>query len=259
MHTELQTAEKNYAIVKDLYDRRAKLNAQGYASTVKLLENERQLNEVSGQIRSIPNQIAVARNEIKEYEARLASLSASHLDQTHERLDQVLAEKTQNAEIIQKLEERIARLHVRAPARGMIKGLTVNTVGAVVQPGQTLMEIVPLDKKLEVMVKISPQHIGHLKPGQNVQVKFSTFDFSRYGSIAGTLEKISATTFTGENGERYYQGTIALSRNYVGYDSSNLVMPGMTVMADIITGEKTILEYLLKPVHLSLKTAFMER
>lgn len=145
------------------------------------------------------------------------------------------------------------------PSRGLVKGLSVNTIGEVIQPGQTIMEIIPLDKALEVAVKISPQDIGHLKVGQAVQVKFSTFDFSRYGSIAGHLEQISATTFSGENGDRYYQGRILLDQNHVGVNPENMIMPGMTVMADVITGDKTILQYMLKPIHVSLKTAFTER
>lgn len=259
LQNEAQTARQDLEITQNLYNRRARLNAQGYAPTVELLENERQLNEIKGRIKSIEDKIAITLNEIGEYKARLESSQASYLDLAHENLNQVLADKTQNAELIRKLADRSARLDVRAPADGMVKGLAVNTVGAVVQPGQTLMEIVPLDKKLEVAVKIPPQHIGHVKPGQNVQIKFSTFDFSRYGAVSGTLESISATTFTGENGERYYRGMITLSRTYVGKDHHNLVIPGMTVMADIVTGEKTILEYLFKPVHLSFKTAFMER
>ena len=167
--------------------------------------------------------------------------------------------RRKNIEIINKLEERTSRLNLRAPARGLVKGLSVNTIGAVIQPGQTLMEIVPLDKDLEVSVKISPQDIGHLEVGQPVQVKFSTFDFSRYGSVQGHLEQISATTFSGEQGERYYQGRVSLVQNYVGTNPDNQIMPGMTVMADVITGEKTILEYMLKPIHVSLKTAFTER
>lgn len=259
LQAELQTTKNNYAIVKDLYDRRADLNRQGYASTMTLLENERQLNEVSGRIRTIQHQMASSSNEIREYQTRLASLAAHHLDQSNEKLDQILAEKAQNNEVIQTLEERMIRVDVRAPVRGIIKGLTINTVGAIAQPGQTLMEIVPLGKQLEVAVKIPPQYIGQLKNGQNVHVKLSTFDFSRYGSIPGTLQKISASTFSGEGGERYYKGTVILSRNYVGENHHDLVLPGMTVMADIITGDKTILEYLLKPIQRAMKTAFTER
>lgn len=259
LRSELQTAQSNYNIVKNLYDRRADLNRQGYASTMTLLENERQLNEVNGRIQSLRNQIATGQNEMQEYKTRLDSLSARHLDESNEKLDQILAEKAQNTEIIQKLEERFQRIEVRSPVRGVVKELYINTVGAVAQPGQTLVEIVPIGKELEVVIKISPQYIGQLKVGQIVQVKLSTFDFSRYGSIPGYLQKISASTFTGDNGERYYKGTVILEKNFVGGDKSNFVMPGMTVMADVITGQKTILEYLLKPIQRAVMTSFNER
>src|SRR5690606_33403064 len=111
--------------------------------------------------------------EISEFENRLSSLDARQQDQAHERLDQVIAERAQNAELIEKLRNRVGRLEVRAPSDGLVKGLAVNTVGAIAQPGQTLMEIVPMDKELVVEVKILPQHIGHVKSGQKVQVKFS--------------------------------------------------------------------------------------
>lgn len=256
---DIKTTQSNYAITKDMYDRRMELNKKGYASDMQILETRQRLNDLEGDISRLENQIVVANAEIREFENRLSSLTAGHKDDAYEKLSQVMAERSQNTEVIKKLEDRVARLSIRAPEGGYVKGLLVNTVGAVVQPGQTLMEIVPLDKKLEVLVKISPKDIGHLKTGQTVQVKFSTFDFSRYGSIEGTLEQISATTFTGESSERYYQGRVFLKSDHVGDAPANMILPGMTVMADIITGEKTILQYLLKPIHTSLKTAFSER
>lgn len=257
--TEISTAQKSLKIAQNMYERRLELNRKGYASDMQIMEDERSLNETKGEVSRLRNQIAVTQAEIKEFETRLESLAASHKDQASERLDQILSEKAQNFELIEKLQERISRLQIRAPIDGMVKGLSVNTIGAVIQPGQKIMEIVPLDKSLEVSVKISPQDIGHLQIGQNVQVKFSTFDFSRYGSLPGKLDRISATTFSSEDGERYYQGRILLDRNYVGSNPQNIILPGMTVMADVITGQKTILQYMLKPIHISLKTAFKER
>lgn len=259
LQAELDTARANYAITKDLYDRRAELNRKGYTSDVQFLETKQNLNEIDGEVKQLRNRIGAAKAEISEFENRLSSLGASQQDDAYERIDQVMAEQAQNAELIEKLKNRVDRLEVRSPTRGLVKGMTINTVGAVAQPGLTLMEIVPLDEKLIVEVKIPPQHIGHLKTGQKVQVKFSSFDFSRYGFITGELGQVSATTFTGENGERYYRGRIDLSKNFVGHDPHNMVVPGMTAMAEIITGEKTILQYLLKPVHTAMKTAFTER
>lgn len=122
------------------------------------------------------------------------------------------------------------------------------------------MEVVPLDQHLVVEARISPRDIGHLQVGQTVRVKISSYDFARYGALDGNLAFISATTFPGVQGQPYYRGRISLSQNYVGDDpQKNIVLPGMTAEADIVTGKKTILAYLLKPIHLSLRTALTER
>lgn len=259
LESDLQVERKNFAIVNDMHSRRLTLNKQGYASDMQLLEEQKRLNDIQGEINRLQSQVVTARSEITEFEGRLDSLSAGHRDSANEKLDSVLAEKSQNAQLIEKLEERMGRLLVRSPSHGLVKGMTVNTVGEVVKPGQTVMEIVPLDKELEVQVKIAPKDIGYLKVDQPVEVKVSTFDFSRYGSVRGRLIHISATTFTDDNGGRYYNGRVALDKNYVGNNPDNIVLPGMTVMADIITGRKTILQYLLKPIHRSINTAFSER
>lgn len=259
LQAELEAARNNLKIAHDVYARRAELNAKGYSSDMQLLQDQREINTLQGQINRLENQIAMARTQTTEYQGRLESLSAGHRDVALQQLSAVVAEMQQNIELINKLEERIGRLQVRSPADGVVKGLSVNTIGSVIQSGQTLMEIVPLNKNLEVSVKISPQDIGHLEIGQTVQVKFSSFDFSRYGSVQGKLDHISATTFSGENGGRYYQGRVLLDQDFVGVNPKNKIVPGMTVMADVVTGEKTILQYLLKPIHVSLKTAFTER
>ncbi len=259
IESELQTAFSNFTITQDLYNRRRILNDQGYVSDIMLLETRQALNNYRGALRQLEHRIERARTEIGEFDNRLGSLDARYLSDARERLDSVMADQAENREILEKLRERRARLDVRAPVRGLVKGLAVNTVGGVVYAGQVLMEIVPLDEELIVQVRIPPQHIGHVRRGQAVNVKFSSFDFSRYGYVPGALEHISATTFRGEGGERYYMGRVQLQRHYVGDDPRNVVMPGMTVMADIITGRKTILDYLLKPVHLAVRTSFSER
>lgn len=256
---DLDMARNNLIIVQDIHQRRKVLNQKGYASDMQILEDKKRLNDISGEINRLENKILMTHAEIREFKGRLASLTATQRDDINQRLDIILAEKSQNQDVIDKLKERMDRLEVRSPSRGLVKGVTVNTVGAVIKPGQTLMEIVPLDKDLEIQVKISPKDVGHLKIGQPVQIKFSSFDFSRYGSVKGQLEQISATTFADDQGGRYYQGRVLLAQEHVGSDKKNRIIPGMTVMADIITGKKTILQYLLKPIHTSLKTAFSER
>lgn len=259
LKNELKTAQSGADIARDLFERRKKLNTQGFTSDVQFLEAKERLNTADGAVKQLVAQIAAASGEAREFDNRLASLDARYHGDTYQKLDDIHNEMAQNTEMISKLQARVARLDIRAPARGIIKGLAVNTVGEVVQPGQTLMEIVPLDGNLVAEVRIPPQNIGHLKEGQSVHVKFSSYDFSRYGFVDGVLDQISATTFAGDRGERFYRGRIRLVETHVGREKSNTIMPGMTVMADIVTGRKTILQYLIKPVNNAMKTAFSER
>lgn len=259
IRSDIRTEQANYAIMKDLYDRRKNLNEQGYASDIQFLETKQKLNDIGGKITQLKNRINVAEAEIREFNMRLESLGANQADEAYKKLDALVTEMAQNAELIAKLSAKVARLDVRAPVSGTVKGLGVNTIGAVVQPASMLMEIVPKDEALVAQVKIQPRHIGQIAEGQKVHVKFSSFDFSRYGAVSGKLQKVSATTFSDENGERYFQGQVLLDRQYVGANENNMIIPGMTVMADIITGEKTILDYLLKPIRTSVQTAFRER
>jgi len=159
-----------------------------------------------------------------------------------------------------KLKEQVARLEIKSPSYGFVKVLNIKTIGGVVESGQVLAEIVPLEGNLIIETQIQPKDIGHVKTGQHVNVKISSYDFSRYGAIDGVLEYISATTFVNDDGTRYYMGRVSISQNHVGSDDrKNLIVPGMTVQADIVTGSKSILAYLLKPIHTSVTTAFTER
>lgn len=259
LSAEARAARQNLAIVADLLRKRQSLHDQGLLSGVKLLETQQRHNEIKGNIDSLNSQIALARAAVGEYETRGASLGASQMDEAHGRLEAVLGEQVQNDDLIAKLEKRVARLDITAPVTGIVKGLGVNTVGSVIQPGQVLMEVIPSGEALVVSLKIPPRYIGHIAPGQPVQVKFSSYDFARYGAVAGTLQSISATTFSGEDGERFYEGKVALASAHVGASAQNRILPGMTVMADIVTGEKTVLQYLLKPIQTAAATAFTEK
>jgi adhesin transport system membrane fusion protein len=254
------TAATNVHLMQDMHDRRQTLHGRGYVSHIGYLQTKRDLNMSKGDHAALLRELDVSRSGLKEYSKRLESLSATHRDQAYHALDQVEQQLTQNEELLAKASERVARLEVKAPVRGLVKGLNVNTIGGVVQPGSNIMEIIPLDEKLVVEVRIPPRYVGPMKVGQPAQVKVSSYDFSRYGSVSGVLEFISATTFDGPNGERFYRGRVALDKNYVGSNpEQNVILPGMTVMADIITGNKTILQYLLKPVHRALLSSFSER
>ncbi|MDJ0948893.1 MAG: HlyD family type I secretion periplasmic adaptor subunit [Alphaproteobacteria bacterium] len=190
----------------------------------------------------------------KQYTSRARFLEARReLARTKGELAEVREEMVQ-------LQDRITRTEITAPTRGYVKGLNLNTVGAVVGPGQLLMEIVPADQDLIVEARISTRDIGHVRLGQEAKIKVDTYDFARYGSVPGRLSQISATTFQDEDGAPYYKGRIVLDQHHVGKNPRhNPVLAGMTVQAEIVTGDKSILEYLLKPIRSSVDSAFHER
>lgn len=255
-----ETLKKNIIIAEELMTMSEKFKIKGSVSQKDYLETRRALNDLQGDMAAAQADIAGAQSILAEYGNRLSSLEAKHQDEVYMQLDGIESEFKQNYEVISKLKSRAARLDIRAPVTGVVKGLKLNTIGGVVEPGITLMEIVPVDKTLVVEARILPSDIGHVKVGQNVRIKVRTFNFSRYGSLEGQLDFITATTFMDDQNKPYYRGRIALSQNFVGgLAGKNIILPGMTVEADIVTGKKTILAYLLKPIHLSLRSALSER
>ncbi len=257
---QLQIAKNNLAIAVDMYNRRQFLRDERVLPESRFLEIKQRRNELEGEVKNIENQIALSRLAIQEQQTRLGSLDAKYRDDLLQEMDNVEVELEQLNEQIAKLERQRERLTIIAPASGYIKGSTAHTVGGVIQPASTVMEIIPSNSELIALVKIPAQHIGHVNTGDPVRVKFATFDYARYGGVMGTLEYISASSFLDQNnGSTHYQGRVALESLHVGGNPRYHVMAGMAVTADIIAERKTILQYLLKPVRDSLRTAFTER
>ncbi len=260
LQSQLNTEKRELGGASEILRMRQDLAKRGNSTRRDVIASETEVNRIQGKIQSTTSQISEAEQAINEYKNRLKTQKVRLKDNALQELESVQNKITQNRQTLAKLASRVYRMEVRSPARGIVKGLKINTIGGVITSGQPIMEIVPLDSVLIVEARIPPRDIGNLKVGQYARVKVSAYDFSRYGVINGTLEFLSATTFVDEKNNSYYKGKIALSRGFVGNNPKrNLVLPGMTVEVDITTGEKTVLAYLLKPIHRSLSTAFRER
>jgi adhesin transport system membrane fusion protein len=149
---------------------------------------------------------------------------------------------------------------VRSPVDGTVKQLFINTVGGVAKPGMDIIEIVPNDDRLLIEAKIKPSDIAFIYPGQNAVVKLTAYDFAIYGGLKGKVIHVSADTITDEKDEEYYLVRIETDKNYLGTeDNKKDIMVGMTVQADIITGKKTILQYIMKPILRAKYNALRER
>lgn len=251
--------EKNVQITQKQHDIHRSLADKGYGSELMALNAAKDLNQTQGQMQEAQNQENSAIAAIDEADSRLKSLEADLKQQTMEELGTVDAELAELHETLEKYQHMAHRTLMISPVKGVVKGLNVHTLGAVVEPGSVLLELVPLDKAMMVEANINPADVGHLNPGQKVNIKISAYDFSRYGSIHGTLNQISATTFQTEDGGTFYKARIMLDQSHVGNNKGrNLILPGMTLEAGIITGEKSVLAFLLKPLHVAMDSAFSE-
>jgi len=255
-----QNLKEQTAILKEQLGMRAKLLKKGLVSRVVYLESQRSLSRTQGELASVVGRITEAHAALGEARNSLLELDANLRNEALDEMGTVTGELAQVREAIAKLKDRVQRLEVSAPTRGVVKGLTTRTIGAVISPGAPIMEIVPIDDVLVAEVRISPRDVGHLRPGLEAEVKITTYDMARFGTVEGRLKRVSASTFEDEQGDPFYKGVIELSQAYVGNDPDyNPIRPGMVVNADIITGSKTLLQYLLKPVYRGLSSAFRER
>ena len=239
---------------------RDQLVAKGLVTKITHLDTKRELARAQGELTRILGQAVSAREAVAEMERRLLDSQSTMQKQAMDDLGVTIAELAQVQESVSRLDDRVARLVITSPIKGFIKGLAIKNAGAVIQPGGLVSEVVPAGLELRVESKVTPRDIGHLKIGQRVKIKVGTYDFARYGLIYGELLRVSASSFLNEKGEPYFKALIALEKDYVGNDQSqHKLAPGMTVIAEVMTGDKTLLQYMLKPIFTQLQQSFHER
>ena len=249
------------ALVAEEAVMRETLYKAGHTSKVDYFAVLRQKSAIESEISRLQGQQRTAAKAMEELERRLADLDNNQRQDALKDLGTVTAELSQVDESVARLQDRVKRLEVVSPVRGYVQNLKAKTVGAVVPAGGQMMEVVPTDDDLLVETKINTRDVGHLIAGQKVIIKVASYDFVRYGSVEGTLKSVSATTYLDEKDNTpYYKGWVQMSHPWVGDKTAgNVILPGMTVQADIVTGQKTLLQYLLKPIHASVAQAFHER
>jgi len=251
-----QAAQAYESSLKELNVTRPLLKS-GAVSEVELLRLERDVSRFKGerdvaeaQIARTQASIAEANRKIQEVELTARNNASKELSDTMTRLNSIIQSSTG-------LADKVKQSSIRSPVKGTVKRLLVNTIGGVVQPGRDIVEIVPLEGKLQLEAKIAPRDIAFLVPGQKAVVKFTAYDFSIYGGLDGKLELIGADSVTDERGNTFY--TVRVSTINAALSGGQPIIPGMVAEVDIITGKKTILSYLLKPVLRAKQSAFTER
>jgi len=229
-------------------------------SKLEYLGMQQKVVELQGQIDSLAATIPKAKAAADESKQRIASRRAEQVAAVTDEINKRRQELNSLRENLSAGRDRVTRTELRAPVRSTVKQIYISTVGGVVKPGEPIMDLVPLDDTLVVEAKVKPQDVAFLRPGQNVMVKVSAYDFSIYGGIEGKLESISADTIEDKRGEHFYLVKIRTQKNAIVYHNESLpIMPGMVVTADIMIGKKTVLDYLLKPILKAKQNALRER
>lgn len=236
------------------------LVAKGAISKVEVLRLRRSEVETRGQLESVTLSVPRAQAAIKEIESKMGETRGRYRSEALSQLNEARTELSKLTATGKAIEDRVNRTLVTSPVRGIVQQLMVNTIGGVIQPGNDLVEIVPLDDTLLIEAKIRPQDIAFLRPGQEAMVKFTAYDFTIYGGLKAKLEQISPDTVTDKDGKSFYVIRLRTEKNHLGSDEKPLIIiPGMVASVDIITGKKTILAYLLKPILRAKAEAFRER
>jgi adhesin transport system membrane fusion protein len=232
----------------------------GAVSQVELLRLERQAIELKGDLGRAELAIPQLQSEYKEAETNRETFAQNFANVARLELNEVDSELARLLEGNQAYTDRVARTIVRSPVRGTIKQIKVKTLGGVIQPGMDLVEIVPADDSLLVDAKILPSDIAFIHPNQQATVKFTAYDFSIHGGLSAKVIQISPDTIIDDEGVSYYEVSLKTDSSVLGDENNPLpIIPGMTVEVDILTGKKTIMGYILKPILKTKQLAFRER
>ena len=233
---------------------------RGSAPKVELLQLERALKERQTELNGLLTALPRAESAVQEAEARIKELTSGTAADAQTELATTMIEMSTIEQTLGALTDRQTRTEITSPVNGLIKDIKIHTIGGVVQPGQEVIEIVPLNDQLLVEANVRPGDIAFLHPGQKAVVKVTAYDFSIYGGLKGELVDISADTITNEKGESFYRVRVRTDEVALKRKGEVLpIIPGMVATIDILTGKKTVMQYIMKPLIKTVSTAMHER
>ena len=233
---------------------------KGVRSKIDFLKLQREANEVRDRYNAARLSIPRLISAIEEVKSTIKETSLLYMSDAKLKLNEAVSELKAYRANSTALQDQVSRTLVRSPMKGIVQRLFVHTIGGVIQPGADILEIVPTDSTLLVEVKIKPSDIAFIYFGQKAIVKFSAYDFAIYGGLDGEVVLISADTITDQKENVFYTVRIKTNKNYLERNGEKLkIIPGMTVSVDIITGRKSVLDYILKPILKTKQYTFTER
>jgi len=257
---QLDSANSQIAIETEQTAIRERSFRLGHTSRIAYLEAKGQLEAANAKLGSLRAEILKLQRAEEEARGALEKAEAERLQKLADERAKLAGELGEVTNSLVKHQDRVTRLTAVAPTSGTIHFLPQKSPGAVLKPGDLVAEIVSLDSGIIAEVKLRASDLGHVKVGAKAEVRVSNYDPSVMGLAHGEVVYISPDTMKTENGEPYYLTRIQLLEDRLGHgEQSWVLLPGMVVQASIITGSKTLFQYMLKPVYRSLDTAFSER
>jgi len=260
LREKLTEKTRTYQFLKKELELNRPLVENGAVSEVEYLRLQREESSLRGDIATTKVSLPRAESALLEARKEIERTRLEFANTIKEEYNDVQTQLEGLSAAASALVDRLDRTSVRSPVYGTVKEIMVNTIGGVIQPGMNLMEIVPLEDTLLVEAKIKPSDIAFLTPKQRAMVKFTAYDFTIYGGLEAELEYISADSSTDDQGNSFYLVRVRTKKNYLEDKHGKLpIIPGMITIVDIVTGKKTVLSYLLKPILRAQQMALRER
>jgi adhesin transport system membrane fusion protein len=260
LESQIPMQQRLVEMQKERLDGRQKLHSIGAMSKKQVLEVESLYEQARIQLRESERKLAMTMEALPEAEVTLAEADAQARKLWSEELAKSSSELAEVQESIKKNVDQVDRLVVRSPIRGLVQNMLHRSPGEIVRPGESIMRIVPVGDDLVAEVHVKPEDIAEVTPGDKADIKVSAFDYSRFGKLKGDVVSISPTTFETEDHQFYYKALIKLDpKRSAAFAPYAHLQPGMMVDADIISGSKSLLRYMLKPVFRGIDVAFTER
>jgi adhesin transport system membrane fusion protein len=257
---KLEQLRESLKIIQEELEITQPLVEKSIVPKVELLRMKREKNDLEGKVSAAKLALPRVESSISEAQSRVDEKYKHFRSVSAEELSQRNVEFASVKEAILGAKDKVSRTEIKSPVRGLVKSIKKSTIGGVIKPGEDMMEIVPLDDTLLVEARVRPADIAFLHPDQKARVKFTAYDFSVYGGLSGKLEQIGVDTELDENDNAYYKVMVRTDKNYLAKGDKKLpIIPGMVATVDIITGEKTVLDYILKPIIKAKQLALTER
>lgn len=257
---QVMVLEQETMLLQKQVDIRSTLAKRHAISQADLLRIQSEHASMASDLRAARDSVSVAQSALNEEIEKRKETVAVQENEIEQQANHTQSELAKVEAALVKAQDRVDRLRVYAPVTGIVQGVAVTAINAVVQPGEVILQIVPVDDEMIVESRVLPNEVGYIRSGQVADVKVDSYDSSRYGSLTGVVRQISPSTYLDENANPYYKVMVELEKSWLGEQAGQMaVIPGMTVQVDIITGSKTIMEYLLKPVTRGFQSAFTQR